>query len=264
MPPPEATPEPPPEATPEATPEVTPEATPGKETEEISESPPQSVTRTLGIALLGAAIALILLTAVGWWLAGLTPRWYQPTTATDAAASELGETAEYRLVEEFQKIRPEDDVWRLRIPEEAVNAWLATRLPQWLSGQGTQWPVDLTPPQIHITPTGIEVAIASDDFGSRIGRFQVRPIITNNQLAFESPTLRVGRLPLPLPTSWIHPTLQDALAQAEDLAFLATLLQGDLIDAKVPLVDHRHVRLHAITLESGTCVLQASTSLSRD
>ncbi|MDP7189803.1 MAG: hypothetical protein QGI74_08055, partial [Phycisphaerales bacterium] len=190
MPPPEATPEPPPEATPEATPEVTPEATPGKETEEISESPPQSVTRTLGIALLGAAIALMLLAAVGWWLAGLTPRWYQPTTATDAATSELGETAEYRLVEEFQRIRPPEEIWRLRIREDAINAWLTARLKQWLAGRGVDWPADTTSPQIHITPTGIEVAIASDDFGSRIGRFQVRPIITNNQLAFESPTLR--------------------------------------------------------------------------
>jgi hypothetical protein len=67
---------------------------------------------------------------------------------------------------------------------------------------------------------------------------------------------------VPLPASWIRPTLQDALAQTEDLAFLATLLEGDPIDAEVPLVDDRHVRLRAITLESGACVLQASTELS--
>ncbi len=218
--------------------------------------------RTLQQALLGSTIALLLLAAIAWWLAGLTPRWYHPVDPNDTAGTALGETAEYRLVEEFQRIRPQEEVWRLRIPEDAINAWLATRLPQWLSGQGVQWPVDLSPPQVHITPAGIEVAIASDAFGSRIGRFRVYPIITGDQLGIASPTLRVGRLPVPLPASWIRPTLQDALAQTEDLTFLATLLEGDPIDAEVPLVDDRHVRLRAITLESGACVLQASTELS--
>ncbi|MBT5583873.1 MAG: hypothetical protein HOJ54_07710, partial [Phycisphaerae bacterium] len=101
---------------------------------------PQPTLRTMCQALLGAVIGLILLAAIGWWLAGLTPQWYQSAATTDAAASELGETAEYRLVEEFQKIRPEEDVWRLRIPEEAINAWLTARLKQWLAGRGVDWP----------------------------------------------------------------------------------------------------------------------------
>ncbi len=260
MPPPEATPEPPPEVTPEAT----PEATPGKETEETSESPTQSVTRTLVVALLGAAIALILLAAVGWWLAGLTPQWYQPTTATDAATSELGEAAEYRLVEEFQRIRPPEEIWRLRIREDAINAWLTARLKQWLAGRGVDWPADTTLPQIHITPAGIELAISTDDIGHRIGRFRVRPVIDNNQLTLESPTFRLGRLPLPLPTDWIRPTLHESLAESGDLAFLATLLQGDSIEAAIPLVDHRHVQLAAITLEPGACIIQASTALDQN
>ncbi len=212
-------------------------------------------------AAVGAAVGLLLLGAIAWWLAGLTPVWYQPAGPNDAAATQLGEAAEYRLVEEFQKIRPEDEVWRLRVPEDAINAWLATRLPQWLAGQDVQWPEALSPPQVHITPAGIEVAIASDDFGTRIGRFRGRPTISGDRLTLQSPSLGIGRLPVPLPASWIQQDLQDALSQTDDLAFLITLLQGDAIDAAIPLVDHRHIRLHLITLEPGACVLKATTVL---
>lgn len=225
---------------------------------------PQPTLRTLSQALLGAVIGLILLAAIGWWLAGLTPQWYQPAATTDAAASELGETAEYRLVEEFQKIRPEEDVWRLRIREEAINAWLTARLKQWLAGRGVDWPADTTFPQIHITPAGIELAISTGDIGHRIGRFRVRPVIDNNQLTLKSPTFRLGRLPLPLPTDWIRRTLHESLAESGDLAFLATLLQGESIEAAIPLVDHRHVQLAAITLEPGACIIQASTALDQN
>jgi len=211
--------------------------------------------------LLGAGLALLLLAAVGWWLAGLTPAWYHPADPHDAAATQLGETAEYRLVEELQRIRPAETIWRLRVPEDAVNAWLATRLPQWLSGQGVQWPEDLAPPHIHITSAGIEVAISNDDLGSRIGRFRVRPVIRGDQITLESPTLRIGRCPLPLPMMWIQPSLQESLSKADDLRFLTTMLQGDAVDAAVPLVDRRQVHIHTITLEPGACVIHASTSL---
>ncbi len=214
-------------------------------------------------ALLGAALATLLLAAVAWWLAGLTPGWYQPLDPNDKAALQLGETAEYRLAEELQKIRPPQEPWRLRIPEDAVNAWLASRLPQWLSGQGVEWPAELSPPQIRMTPSGIEVAIASADLGDRIGRLRVLPNIVGNQLALSSPTLRVGRLPLPLPMDWIRSSLEEAINQAEDLSFLAELLRGERIDAVLPLVDKRQVRVRRITFEPGACVIEASTQRPR-
>lgn len=225
---------------------------------------PQPILRTLTQAILGAIIGLLLLAAIGWWLAGLTPQWYQPPAEGDMAARKLGEAAEYRLVEEFQKIRPVDEVWRLRVPEEAVNAWLATRLPQWLSGHGVSWPNDLSTPQIRIMPAGIEVAISHVDLGSRIGRFRAKPTIANAHLALRAPTLRLGRLPIALPGDWITPTLHEAIAQTEDLAFLSTLLQGNAIDASLPLVDHRHVRIRSITLEPGAFVFEATTTLNRN
>lgn len=228
---------------------------------QLLRTPPKPATRTIVQAVIAAAAALLLLGAAAWWLAGLTPAWYRPPDPNNAATAQLGEAAEYRLVEEFQKIRPEDEVWRLRIPEDAINAWLATRLPRWLAGQDVQWPAHLGPPQVHITPAGIEVAIASDDFGGRIGRFRAGPAITGDRLTLESPTLGFGRLPLPLPASWIQQDLQDALAGTDDLGFLVALLQGDAIDAAIPLVDHRHIRLHLITLEPGACVLKATTVL---
>jgi len=225
-----------------------------------SEQPQRATRRVLLATLVGSAVAAVLLMAIGWWLAGLTPRWYQPVDSSNEAATQLGETAEYRLAEEFQKIRPADQVWRLRIPEDAVNAWLATRLPQWLSGQGVTWPADLSPPQIRITPSGIEVAIASTELGDRIGRLCLRPAISGEALTLPPPTLGVGRLPLRMPFALIHPWIEDAISNVGDLAFLADLLRGEPVAATLPLVDAREIRLHTITCEPRACILEASTS----
>jgi hypothetical protein len=208
-------------------------------------------------------MATLVLAVVAWWLAGLTPRWYQPAGPEDGAALQLGEAAEYRLVEEFQKIRPADTPWRLRIPEDAINAWLTARLPQWLAGQGVAWPPELGPPQIRMTPAGIELALASDDLGGRVGRLHVAPTIHGNQLTLPPPALRLGRLPLRLPFAWIRPDVEEAVGQTEALRFLATLLQGGRIEATVPLADNRHVRLRAITWEPHACVIEADTQPGR-
>jgi hypothetical protein len=218
--------------------------------------------RTILHALLGTFLAILVFAAVGWWLAGLTPGWYQPVQPDNAAALALGETAEYRLVEEFQRIRPTDDVWRLRIPEAAINAWLATRLRQWLAGRGGVWPQELGSPQVRITPAGITVGVSADAIGGRVGLLTLSPSIADGQLQLR-PVGGVGRLPIGIPTSLVLPHIADEIDADNSIAFIHTLLQGKSTPSTIPLVDHRAVRLHSVTLEPANCVIEASTRSDR-
>jgi hypothetical protein len=218
--------------------------------------------RTILHALLGTFLAILVFAAVGWWLAGLTPGWYQPVQPDNAAALALGETAEYRLVEEFQRIRPTDDVWRLRIPEAAINAWLATRLRQWLAGRGGVWPQELGSPQVRITPAGITVGVSADAIGGRVGLLTLSPSIADGQLQLR-PVGGVGRLPIGIPTRLVLPHIADEIDANNSIAFIHTLLQGKSTPSTIPLVDHRAVRLHSVTLEPANCVIEASTRSDR-
>ena len=59
-----------------------------------------STTRSEAATLTGYGLAF----GVGLVLSFMTPGWYAPPAAADASASELAQAAEFRLVEEFQKI----------------------------------------------------------------------------------------------------------------------------------------------------------------
>ncbi len=214
--------------------------------------------RTILNALAGTAAALILLICVCWWLASLAPTWYAPPDASDKAIQTLGATAEYRLLEEFQKIRPAEEVWRLRIPEEAINAWLATRLPAWLEGRGATWPEDLGTPQVRITPSGIVLAAPSVALGGRMATLRISPEIHEDQLHCNM-NWGVGRLPLEFPLSFAGSMI--SLDEVARIGFLAQLTNGEAMPAEVPLVDRRVVSLHDLQLDASAAILQASTAL---
>lgn len=212
--------------------------------------------------LIGITTALFALGLGAWWLAGLTPSWYAPVEPDDPAAIAIGQTAEYRLVEEFQKIRPPDDVWRLRIPEDAINAWLATRLPQWLDGQGMSWPDGLGTPQVHIAPSGIVIGVPNSSVGGRMTTLRLKPKIVGNQLHC-AVSAGVGRLPIPIAIVGIDVELDESSNSEDPLRYLQKLLNGHSIDALIPLVDRRIVTIQAVDLENESMIVKAATSLTK-
>lgn len=192
-------------------------------------------------------------------LASLDPWWYAPVPSDDPAATRLGETAEYRLVEELQKIRPDQALWRLRISDDALNAWLATRLRTWLAGRGVQWPEDIGTPQAHITTGGITMGVATSALGDRVGTMTFTPHVHDKLVRF-SASAGLGRLPVPIPLRFVSPVIPEALGSSDETEVLRTLVQGDPVVAEVPLIDDRTVTIHDITLEDGAVVLHASTA----
>ena len=77
------------------------------------------------------AICIALLTCGGGivaWLSRQPQTWYVQQSTITPELETLTERAEYRFTEEFHKIRPEDETWKLRI-NERINQCLACDTP---------------------------------------------------------------------------------------------------------------------------------------
>jgi len=184
------------------------------------------------------------------WVSFQPPSWYVPPDFADPAVARLADRAEYRLNEELHKIRPQDEVWRIRIGDDAMNAWLSGRLEGWLThDQNIELPSEIHKPQLHITDGGIwtyaNVEIAD---GSP------RPlgikwwIWIDEKFVFVEPiAVRLGNLPLPM-----------ALFKKQIAKLKEKLID---IDAAIPLLDDRNVVVQHIALENGAIVLTCSTLL---
>jgi hypothetical protein len=192
-----------------------------------------------------------LLVLAGLWgaaftLAAMTPAWYRPISADNTIAEADSERIEFRIQQELQRIRM-DPGWTLRLPDNVANAWLATRLPQWLQGQGIDWPNGVGTPQVRIRSGVIEVAAPVDDLNGRIGRLDLVPQVTAHGLRLVPTTARVGRLPIGLPA---HRVLGD-------LDGLALLHRP--VPRLMDLIDARHVVLMDIRPKDGAIELLFET-----
>lgn len=183
------------------------------------------------------------------WLSLQPQSWYAPPNFDEPKIAELADLAERRMNEEFHKVRSIDEVWHLRITEEAVNAWLSGRLEGWLThDQYIEMPQEVQAPQIHITKEGIWLAanILTDI------ETKPQPLAIKLQIRIESGILfadpisvRLGRVPIPI-----------AFFQS-----VITELQEDLrgVRAIAPLIDDREVHILEIELEENAFVLTCQT-----
>ncbi|MEE2906586.1 MAG: hypothetical protein VX527_02030 [Planctomycetota bacterium] len=220
-------------------------------------------TPVLGI-LIGAVCVLILLLAGAWLLVGWSPGWFHPAGEDEAASAMLGEQVEFRLVEELQKIRPSDQVWRLRITDEAINAWLATRLGPWLTHQpSVQWPDRLSWPQVRFNRRGIDVGIRVGNLlgADRVVVLRFHPVIRDGNIDLRPGGVALGQLPIPFGRSALGGIIRQQLPSLEGAAGeLVTAALGETtMEALIPLVDARRVQLDALGLERGAIVLEART-----
>lgn len=215
--------------------------------------------RLLRILALLVAIPLIIAFVI-WRLSWMPPSWYRPAPASDAAAGRLGDLVEQRLIEEAHAIRAAAEPWGLRIREEQINAWLATRLPKWIAHEkNLDWPDTLGTPQVRLRPTGIEFAIpigASASTGGRVAVVMFEPAMTDTMLSVKATGFALGRIGL-----WGSP-----LDRARDLAADSALAEmqvfettvADLLGATATvepvfqLADGRRVRLIDVQCGSGT------------
>lgn len=211
-------------------------------------------------------LALVVIAAL-WGMTRVPPHWYEPPNPTDAMVIELADRVEFRLLEEFQKIRPDTEPWKLRVRENQLNAWLATKLQDWIvHEENLIWPEDLDMPQIRFEPDGISLAVAVESLGpSRIIVTRMMPRFEGGELLVTVNRFSLGRLNIPgKPVERIAALIDEYASSAEmddpvALLFLRMLRGDEHIDPVLDLADSRRVRLTNIELEHGSVILTAKT-----
>ena len=226
--------------------------------------------RILGLLFLVLVIAAGAIFGLWQWSRS-APEWYRPPDPADEDVAAFAERIEYRLTQETQRIRPLDEEWTVRVREEQANAWLATRLSDWMAHEhGRPWPEELGPPQVHLQDGRMSIALdAGPHAGGRVITARIIPQMTGEQLTFQLEGLDVGRVPVPgNPARRLTELARDLMPadspQAATMREIMDILTGRTpIDPVVDLADGRRVRLRRIATAGG-CLDLTSVTLAGD
>lgn len=159
-----------------------------------------------------------------------------------------GEAFEQALAAALTKIRPAGEEWAIAVDPADLNAWLATRLPQWIAHDP-----ELTSlaPATALRVAAIDGTLILEDSarapGSAVISLPVTPSLTDGHLHLDIGVARIGRLPVPLAGSAIATLLRDSLDR---------LAAGP---AEIRLADRRRVELRALSCEPRRIALLFAT-----
>jgi hypothetical protein len=206
--------------------------------------------KKLLVILICGTLVILSIVGVASWLSWQPQSWYVPTSTPSQDVADLAERAEYRLNEEFHKIRPPIEVWKIRITDEIMNAWLATRLDGWLThDQEVELPPEVHNLQTHTTVDGIWLAamIEIDESDPRPLAILLNAWIKNGELFTQTEAIRLGKIPIPV--SIFESVLSELEKNTVGMAAIA------------PLMDDREVVIRSIDFEEGAIVLTCQTRL---
>ena len=178
----------------------------------------------------------------------------RPVLPPDAATR--GEAFEQALASAITKVRPAGESWAIAIDPADINAWLATRLPQWIDHD----------PALADFAAATSVRLAADDGAllveapvgpSRLGLIATvrMPLELTDSVAhrlrLDIGATRIGLLPIPVG----GPGLPVADALASELA----RLEQRYPDRRFRLGDGRTIEIRAISCESGQIRIRFAT-----
>jgi len=118
------------------------------------------------------SLVFLSLTAVMAFLSKSHPKWFQADFSSDAQMESRSADFEQGLAAQFTKVRGQDSVWAIRIPEKDMNEWLASRLPKWLEYQGKSAEQFNRKVQVRCQQDHMEIA-AENSWG--VGVIQITP-----------------------------------------------------------------------------------------
>ncbi len=155
------------------------------------------------MVLATVAMVLVVVAIAGgitaWRLTWVKPAWWPEDVAANEQTEMLADRVEYRIAEEVHKVRPDADPWKLRIKDDQVNAWLTSRLPEWLEhSENIDWPSQLGTPRVRFGEGSVTVGLSFDDNGRR--RYAVAefdPQIIDGRVSLALNGVSLGRLWVP-------------------------------------------------------------------
>lgn len=224
---------------------------------------------------LGAVVAASACLLLGARLLETAPSWWAPPSPDDPDVLESARGVENALattVHRIRELRPRGTghasaPWTVRITTEQACAWLATRLPQWLTNRVRDfaWPDNLGPVQVFFLEDEIVFGVET---GGRVVSVHVRPRLDEHgRLLAPASHAAVGRFPLPARwlLSWADPDgriLTPSLAREPRVISVVRALAGEqplLDEPVVTLDDGRQVRLLALDVAPGVLDLTCQT-----
>lgn len=225
--------------------------------------------RTAKLVAALIVVALIVGTVLFLHWSRKPPVWYQPPPADSPQVMKQADDFEYNLLAEAQSIRPVTEQWQVDVSQRDLNAWLASRLPQWLNQQqGVEWPEDLKPPQVRLDGENLHLAIdAGPKTGGRVFTLTINPQMRDEQLWLDLQGVSAGRLPVSGAPAQVVIELVRTLAPGGDhevTEALARILAGRQgVDPTMELSDGRRIRLQNLHLHGSSVTLENRT-LGRD
>jgi hypothetical protein len=185
----------------------------------------------------------------------------------DQETAALAEHVEYAIVDEVHRVREQSEPWTLRVREHQVNAWLASRLPEWIEHEREfGWPQELSTPQVHVEDGRLSLAMELRmGEQSRVITARVQPTIEGGTLRLNLDRVGMGRLAMPgEPMERLAELLGDAgSGSALDepaVREVLDLLSGQQpIDSTMELSDGRRVEMLGIELAGDALDLRLRT-----
>jgi hypothetical protein len=224
------------------------------------------VSAGLTLALLGGACAAIALT-----LANQAPSWWRTTDPSDPGTISAGEEVENGVVNVMYEVREAAEPWTVTLHAADANAWLNTRLAQWLANSDAEfeWPREIENLQVEFDEGLIQVGVqVHGRERSQILSATLRPKFHDGALWIAAESVSVGRLPIP--AEWIADragsivgdVVPARLLDNPDAAHLLRALAGECAldeNPAVDLGDGRRVRLLRLAAQRGRLIVQCRT-----
>lgn len=225
------------------------------------------------VVLIGAVSVAV---AIGFAMARSAPSWWVDVDAADPRNIELAELVQNgalsHLFEDRQSLVGGSVEWPVKMTDEAANAWLNIKLPEWFAkiSDGLAWPDSVQQLQMVFDNGTVRIgARVRTEIGTRIYSCAIVPELhEDGSLWMKAHTVSMGRLTLP--AGWVLsgadasaakyiPEQLRGTAEAEAL-FEKLTGQLPLFDvAEVSLGDGRRVRLLGLRVRDGTVIAHCVT-----
>jgi hypothetical protein len=203
-------------------------------------------------------LGLSVLSWIAWRRSWQTPEWWVPATTIEGAGAPAsraatGEAVEQRVVNEGHRVR-NAAAWDLTLGEPEVNAWLGTRLFEWMASRTPPVSLGAGVREVRVMMREGRLTVAARLDLDRVVAVSVAPAMdADARLVLRLTSASVGRLGVPV--SWAARALEPA-----SRAGLA--VEGGAIvvpEPRIVLADGRRVRIEEVQVIEGSLRVRCRT-----
>jgi len=216
--------------------------------------------RVLVAVLLSAVLVAIIAYVAITRYALVAPTWWQPPSATDPQTLEAARAVENGVTTLLHQQHASDQTWTMSLSSTDANAWLVTRLKEWVANQDGSfaWPSELSSLQLDFRDGQMVFGVGVVYHGGvRVLSLSIVPRIDEaGALWIPASNFAIGKLTLPasLADSILRSYLPGASAANENTSKVFDALSGKKPISTKPILklsDGRRVTILRIRSEKG-------------